>query len=357
MADTGNDPAGRSDKDLTVAFQHGDDGAFDAIYSRHHDRVRATCHKLLRNASEAEEATQETFLRCYRSLGRFNGQYQLGAWMARIATNVSLDLLRARSRAIALSGVPVEEIELEHAGKAVDDTVEDTMQVTQALGGIQPLHAEALYLRAIEGLSHEEMAGRLAMSPQQVKSLLHRSRSSFRRVWDTASGWALAPLVGFRSMLTARSRDTAAAGQGLVLAGSPGSALLAEKVAASAVAFAVVLSGAPATERATPDTPRSATPRIAHELPHEPRTNIKRTSPADIDHDAPAAARPASKVAAVLDEVAKTGRKLKRQAQENQPDEPEHDDDIPSGGPSVGAANKEVRKVVREVKETIGDLP
>ena len=351
----GHEPAAGSDKDLTVAFQHGDDGAFEAIYARHYERVRATCRRLLGSASDAEEATQETFLRCYRSLGRFNGQYQLGAWLSRIATNVCVDILRARSRAIQLSGTPVEEIDLEASEKAIDLRVEDSLQLTKALADIQPLHAEALYLRAVEGLSHEEMAGRLEMTAQQVKSLLHRSRSSFRRMWDNASGWSVAPLLTLRSLVADRSREASTAGQGVILT-SPGSALLAEKVAAGAVAVVVAFTGMPTETQRQPTTGRPATPRIAQDNlrtgPSTPPVEVDRTGVNEDSRGAVVVAVPD-----VLDEVERAERELQRAAEENHPQEPGPEDPVPGGEPGAGAANKEVRKVVREAKETLGSLP
>ena len=71
---------------------------YDEIYSRYSARVRSICRRMLGNSADAEEATQETFLRSYKALHRFNGQYQLSAWLSRIASNICVDHLRQRSR-------------------------------------------------------------------------------------------------------------------------------------------------------------------------------------------------------------------------------------------------------------------
>lgn len=253
-----------TDKDLVVAYQAGERDAYDAIYNRHRDRVRRICYRMLGNTADAEEAVQETFLRTYKALGRFNGQYQLGAWVSRIASNVCLDQLRLRGRTVKTQGVDDEVLELEATGKLPDLVVEQQIDVAESLKGIQPLHARALMLRAVAGLSHQEIAGELEMTPEQVKSLLHRARSSFRRVWDEASGWVLAPL-GLRLPF---SKKETPSGDGLnLLATSPVTTSMLERVATSAVIAALALPGVNAAVVA--DSPPPAAQSIAR--PDVPR--------------------------------------------------------------------------------------
>ncbi|MDQ3957612.1 MAG: sigma-70 family RNA polymerase sigma factor [Actinomycetota bacterium] len=252
-----------------LAFQQGGLDAYEEIYRLYSPRIRRVCARMLKNPQDVEEATQETFLKAYQALGRFNGRYQLGAWLARIASNVCLDQLRARSRGatqIALSD--------EHESAGTERGPEEIVvganpRVQEAIADIQPLHAEALRLRALGGLSHREMAGQLAMTPAQVKALLHRARSSFRRAWDKAEGWALAPIVAIRSTLSNRSSAASGTSSNLIGFTPSMSPLLAERVAASAVIVAVALSGAPTQ----PDGAASArrTPKIAAETPDTAR--------------------------------------------------------------------------------------
>jgi RNA polymerase sigma-70 factor, ECF subfamily len=87
------------DRELVLAFQAGEDDAFDHLYQRHRARVTRICRRMLGNLNDAEEASQETFLKAFGALHRFNGRYQVGPWLARIATNVCVDHLRSRGRA------------------------------------------------------------------------------------------------------------------------------------------------------------------------------------------------------------------------------------------------------------------
>ncbi|HVM34756.1 MAG TPA: RNA polymerase sigma factor, partial [Actinomycetota bacterium] len=229
------------DRDLVLAFQNGCPEAYEAIYRRHEARVRATCGRVLGRQDDAQEAVQETFLRAYQALGRFNGQYQLGAWLSRIATNVCLDQLRSQSRRSPLALVPSFSSEIADPSPEPEEIVTGRdPRVHRAIENIQPLHARALKLRAIHGMSHDEMASRLSMSPAQVKALLHRARRSFRRAFDKAGNWVAAPLVGLRS-LVGRTRDAPSGNDSLLLAGTAGHAL-AEKAVAGVVLAALAFS-------------------------------------------------------------------------------------------------------------------
>ena len=87
-----------TEKELVLAFQSGQGDAYARIYQRYLPVVGSICRRMLKDLDDAEEATQETMLRVLQGLGQFNGRYLLQAWVARIATNVCLDVLRARAR-------------------------------------------------------------------------------------------------------------------------------------------------------------------------------------------------------------------------------------------------------------------
>jgi RNA polymerase sigma factor (sigma-70 family) len=239
------------DRDLVLAFQNGCPDAYEAIYRRHEARVRATCGRVLGHHDDAQEAVQETFLRAYQALGRFNGRYQLGAWLSRIATNVCLDQLRSQSRRNPLALIPSFTAEIADPSPEPEEIITGRdPRVHRAIEDIQPLHARALELRAIHGMSHDEMASRLSMSPAQVKALLHRARRSFRRAFAKAGNWMAAPLLGVRS-LVGRTRDAQPGNDSLLLAGPAGQAL-AEKAVASVVLAALAFSNLSLGEDAEP---------------------------------------------------------------------------------------------------------
>jgi RNA polymerase sigma-70 factor (ECF subfamily) len=354
-------PSFASDRDLVTAFQEGRIAAYDEIYRLYSTRVRRVCARMLKNPQDADEATQETFLKAYQALGRFNGQYQLGAWLTRIASNVCLDHIRSHSR----NGVVVT-LSDEHEAAGTDRGPEEIVvgenpRIHEAIAEIQPLHAQALKLRALRGLSHREMAGELHMTPAQVKALLHRARSSFRRAWDKAEGWALAPVVAVRGFFSNRSNAASEASSNLIGFTPTLSPMLAERVAASAVIVAVALSGAPTgPERST--APERRSPRIAAGMPDDrvrpPAAGgrVRWNLPAK---GVAVAAPPTSpaRVASAPDPVTKVLEAVGEQ-DTNLPDErdgggrKDRDEDEGLGSPGAAHAKpvmKKVRKVVQEV--------
>lgn len=193
-----NEP--QDERALVVSFQAGDAEAYQAIYNRYAARVGAICRRMLLSPEDAAEASQETFLRVYVALPRFNGRYQLGAWVSRIATNVCLDMLRARGRAPArtLAAIDLEDLELEEP--ADDRNPEssylrssESRRVHDTLASLSPIHRAAIVLREFEGFSYAEIAITLGLSEQQIKALLHRARGTFKRSWVSALSSVLLP--------------------------------------------------------------------------------------------------------------------------------------------------------------------
>lgn len=150
---------------------------------------------------DAQEAAQETFLRVYQALNRFNGRYQLGAWITRIATNVCLDHLRASARR-PTAWSPLEEMEekdlprnarLEEEPESFVIKKAEGRRVLRVLHSLPPLHRAAIVLRDFEGLPYCEIAIALGITEPQVKALLHRARTAFKRSWSTTGAAALLP--------------------------------------------------------------------------------------------------------------------------------------------------------------------
>ncbi|MDP9069672.1 MAG: RNA polymerase sigma factor [Actinomycetota bacterium] len=361
MASEGT-PGGIADRALVIAFQSGDEHAYEEIFKRYHARVLAVCSRMLRTPQDAEEATQETFLRAYVALPRFNGSFYLGAWLSRIATNVCVDHIRSRSRS-NLVALPDDQDELATEQGPEEIVVGAYPRLQKAIQDIQPLHASALALRTLEGYSHEEIAGHLRMTPSQVKALLHRARMSLRRAWDKAEGWALAPLLGVRHLMN--DRITADAGR--VASLSPSAApFIAERVAAvSAIIVAAALTGVPSAPEVdpAPERPVASSPNIAAPSEHSVDWSSaathssqvrERVAPAQAADPAPAPAADVVKTATDL--VAEIRRNASNRRGGEGPDYREEQDEDGSVGPGAAEGDKVVRKVkstVQEIQETV----
>ena len=243
--------ASMGDRELVIAFKDGARWAYDEIYRRHSPKVRVVCARRLGQSQDTEEAVQETFLRAFQALPRFNGEYRLGAWLNRIAINVCIDEIRARSRSEVVSlGIEGEPRESDAGPDEI--LASRRPEVFEALGAMKPLHARALALQAFDGLSYEELATRLAMTPSQVKSLLHRARSSFKRVLRDVSGWLVAPFLTLKRSRRDQALHAGASANAMgVFAAVHVSLPAAEKIVTTAVLAALSFGAATAPAQPT----------------------------------------------------------------------------------------------------------
>lgn len=178
--------AGLDDRLLVLDFQAGNPQAFVEIHRRYGALARHVCQRFLPNQPDAEEAFQETMIRVFQGLYRFNGRYALQPWIARIAKNVSLDILRGHARRPKTDDSAPLSDELPVHGDEADEIVERLVQrdtVLAVLSDLPERHRRALILRELEGRSHREVAQEMEISTSQAKALIHRAKGSFRRRW------------------------------------------------------------------------------------------------------------------------------------------------------------------------------
>jgi RNA polymerase sigma-70 factor (ECF subfamily) len=333
------------DRDLVVAFKGGVPDAYDEMYRRYSARVYQVCRRMLGSTEDAREATQETFLKAFTALPRFNGEYRLGAWLARIAANVCVDTIRRRHRT-AVSTPLTESHEAVSTDLGPEDVVVQDLPALRALDQMQPLHARALRLRNLQGMSHREIAEQLSLSPIQVKALLHRARVSFKRAWDEASGWALAPLFTMRAFLHQSTKDVGGVAP-MPLWSQVAAPLLAEKVTASAMVVAIAISGAVAASSASADRAPAAAEAFAA-VDRDASSNLTNGD------DQPARAAKdegiVDKVAALLDDVQEAADGDKKEERRGDQDRREEEEGLPTD------PDKASSQVVREVNDTLEDV-
>jgi RNA polymerase sigma-70 factor (ECF subfamily) len=162
------------------------------------------CTRMLGSRSEAEDAVQETLLRAWRNQTRFEGRSRLDSWLHRIATNVCLDMLSARSkRAEPIDPTSLESAPLESG--ADTDPAEQTMTdeafrlaLVVALERLPDRQRAVLTLREVFGWRASEVAGLLGITVAAVNSLLQRARASLELAQSDAAS---------RSLVTADSRE------------------------------------------------------------------------------------------------------------------------------------------------------
>jgi len=157
--------------------------SWDDVVAQHGQRVYRLAYRLTGNRPDAEDLTQEVFVRVFRSLSSYTpGTFE--GWLHRITTNLFLDQMRRKQR-IRFDSLAEDAAE-RLAGReptpaqAYDDTHFDD-DVQRALDHMQPEFRAAVVLADIEGLSYEEIAATLGVKIGTVRSRIHRGRAQLRR--------------------------------------------------------------------------------------------------------------------------------------------------------------------------------
>jgi RNA polymerase sigma-70 factor (ECF subfamily) len=169
---------------LLRAAQGGDPAAFTELVRRYQRAVYRVAYTLTRNASDADDLAQETFVRAYQAIGRFRVGEPLFPWLARIATNQAISLFRRRKRRPETPIEPLIEagrqwgIEDDPARAVEED--ERTKHLQAAFAGLKPEHQTVLALRVVEEQSYEEIAATLNVPVGTVMSRLSRARAELK---------------------------------------------------------------------------------------------------------------------------------------------------------------------------------
>ena len=164
---------------LVARVRSGDPLAFRLVFDRYARAVRRFLRDLLGEPAAADEATQETFVRAHRMIGRLRDEDRLGGWLFGIARNVALEQLRERRRPVAASAAteprdPAPSPEARLIGEESDK------MLTHALAGLTEDRRAALLLRIDHGLGYEEISDALGWSVVKVKNEVHRARLELR---------------------------------------------------------------------------------------------------------------------------------------------------------------------------------
>lgn len=178
---------GPSDSTLAVRARDGDGHAFTELVRRHQERVFRIVYRMLRNRDEAEDVTQVTFVRAFRSLLKFKEEFAFHPWLYRIAVNASLTHIekRKREKLVDIEQVPErlvprppgEESPLEAVGRR-----EMIDRIQRALPELPQEQRLVFLLRVNEGLSYEEIAETLDIPRGTVMSRLSRAREALRKM-------------------------------------------------------------------------------------------------------------------------------------------------------------------------------
>ena len=177
------EPQGKSAADdvaLVAAVANGDRGAYRELLRRHAAAIQRYAGRLVRDPAEAEDVTQETFLRLWLRAGDYDPVARVTTWLFRIAHNLCVDRLRARGRVELLEEPDEERAPESGAQPALLESKQRVEALSTALDALPPRQASALSLVHLHGLSGVEAAEVLAVSQEALESLLSRGRRGLK---------------------------------------------------------------------------------------------------------------------------------------------------------------------------------
>lgn len=172
------------DMELARKAAQGDEAAFEEIHRRYRRPVYAIALRMTRNAADAEDLTQESFLTVLRNVGSFRGEAAFSSWLYRLAVNVVKMHFRrrgARPEDLTSDGEMCER-KLGLARRAGSSSVFDRIAIERAVGALPPGYRATFVLHDVAGYEHAEIARMRGCTTGNSKSQLHRARVSLREL-------------------------------------------------------------------------------------------------------------------------------------------------------------------------------
>ena len=184
---------------LIERIKQGDSAAYNDIVSRYYDRIYGRVSQMLKNQQDAEEITQDAFIRAHRGLENFRGDSSFSTWLYQIATNLAYNrywywFRRKRDQSISFdqplsddSDTILESIMPSESLTPAEATVNQEFvdEVSACMHRLGEKHKEVLMLRNVKNLSYGEIADELQISVGTVKSRIARARDSLRELMSS----------------------------------------------------------------------------------------------------------------------------------------------------------------------------
>lgn len=157
----------------------GDFAAYERLYHKHVGRIHGLCLRMTANRGEAEDMTQQTFIRAWERLDTFRGEAGFGAWLHRIAVNFVLSDRRSVRRRYERGVEDIQEVEPRSGPRPVAEPL--GVDLDRAIAGLPERARIVFVLHDVEGFRHDEIAAQLDIASGTSKSQLHHARRLLRK--------------------------------------------------------------------------------------------------------------------------------------------------------------------------------
>jgi RNA polymerase sigma-70 factor (ECF subfamily) len=161
--------------------RHGDEAAMGALISKHRTRLVRVAANVLRDSYEAEDVTQEAFLKAFREIHKLRDDCAFSGYIYRICVRLCMDRLRSKR---------AETMVVDKPEPSRSTQIETKVVIEDLLEELTPELRLTLVLREMEQLSYEEVADMMRVPVGTVRSRLHTARERFRNLWIAATGEA-----------------------------------------------------------------------------------------------------------------------------------------------------------------------
>lgn len=181
------------DHELVARARKGSEAAYRELLGRYQRPVFSLVYRMVRDREQAEDLSQETFVKVFNNIDRYDPKYKFSSWIFKIATNVAIDALRKKEPAtVSLDGSrhaeTDEDIEATRITAVSDDENPEELlearelgsEIERAIGRLRPEYKTAVLLRHVEGRAYEEIAEIMAVPLGTVKTYIHRARGELR---------------------------------------------------------------------------------------------------------------------------------------------------------------------------------
>lgn len=165
--------------------QKGDPEAFTQLVETYQKPVYNLCYRMLGNAEDAEDAAQETFMRAYKSMRRYDNSRPFSTWLLSIAAHYCIDQIRRRRLSIvSIEELPVPDVpDLAPGMESKLGLKEDKQRVRALLEALEPTDRAAVIMYYWYDFSYDEISQALSLTLSAVKSRLHRARRAMAQEW------------------------------------------------------------------------------------------------------------------------------------------------------------------------------